>query len=90
MAIQYQARWMSKPRRDSMLKSGAFRNSVVLDTPNGFIVVEPVDSHLGDGEVLAPEVAFTELSDAWCRESRTKLTQARKLLHLDELQPALA
>jgi hypothetical protein len=89
MGTKYQARWVSKPRRDRLLKSGAFRNGILLDTLNGFIIVEPVGSNLGDGEVLAPEVAFSELSEAWCRESRSKLGKARSLLHLDDHQLAL-
>jgi hypothetical protein len=90
MATTYEARWISKPRRDGLLRSGRLRNCIVLDSLNGFIAVEPVGSDFADGEVLSPEDACTELSDAWCREPRSKLTAARNLLHLDDHEPALA
>ncbi len=90
MATQYHARWISKARRDGLLRSGRFRYSVLIDSLNGFIIVEPVGSDLGDGEVLSPEFAFSELTDAWCREPRSKLAHARELLHLDEHSLALA
>ena len=81
----YQARWISKDRRNALLKSRPVVKWLVVDSFNGFIVVEPVGSNLGDGQVLAPDVADCEIRAAWCQDSRAKLTQARKLLHLGDL-----
>jgi hypothetical protein len=55
---------------------------MLLDSYNGFLIVEPAGSNLGDGEVLAPEAANYELSAAWCPGSRVRLTEARRLLGL--------
>jgi hypothetical protein len=85
MRTNYHARWISKARRNALLKSGDVLKCVLLDSFNGFIIVEPVGSDLGDGEVLSTDDADYELRDAWCQESRAKLTQARKLLQLDDI-----
>jgi hypothetical protein len=84
---KYQARRISKSRRDQLLKARAASKGIVLDSINGFILVEPVGSDLGDGEILSPEIANYELSDAWCLDPRAKLAEARRLLHLE---PSLA
>jgi hypothetical protein len=83
MRKPYQARWISKQRVDALRKSGATRHAVFLDSFNGFIVVEPVGSDLGDGEILAPETADYELQPVWCLEPKTKLVEARRLLQLN-------
>jgi hypothetical protein len=84
---KYQARRISKSRRDLLLRARSSSKGIVLDSINGFIMVEPVGSDLGDGEILSPEIANYELSDAWCLDSRAKLAEARRLLHL-ELSPS--
>ena len=47
----------------------------------GFVIVEPVGSNLGDGEVF--ELANYKLCEAWCPTPKSKLLGARKLLGLD-------
>jgi hypothetical protein len=83
MQTQYQARWISKQRRDQLRKSGASAQGILLDSLKGFLIVEPVGSDLGDAELLTREEAYFELSDAWCAESPTKLREARKRLGLE-------
>jgi hypothetical protein len=82
MRGNHQARWISKERRAELKKNGALKDAVLLDSFNGFLIVEPVDSKLGDGPTLSREEADYELRDAWCFDARTKLTQARTLLGL--------
>jgi hypothetical protein len=86
MQTRYQARWLSKPRRDQLRRSGASTQGILLDSLKGFVIVEPVGSNLGDAELLTPEEADFELSDAWCLDSPLKLREARKRLGL-EAQP---
>jgi hypothetical protein len=56
---------------------------VLLDTFNGFLIVEPVGSNLGDGAVLAPEEANYELQEVWYTGPRSKLREARTRLGLE-------
>jgi hypothetical protein len=79
----YHARWLSKKRRDELKKSGNHADAVLLDSLNGFLIVEPVGSNLGDGQVLSREEADYELRDAWCLDTRKKLQQARQRLGLE-------
>jgi hypothetical protein len=83
MQTRYEVRWLSKARRDELRRSGASARGILLDSLKGFLFVEPVESHLGDGEILTPEEADFELSDAWCLEPQRKLREARKLLGLE-------
>ena len=85
MHSTHQARRISKERVITLRRSGALRQSVLLDSYTGLIVVEPRGSNLGDGEVLRPEIADAELSSAWCLDSQTKIQRARQLLGLDVL-----
>jgi hypothetical protein len=85
MRSTYQARRISKERVIALRKSGSLRQSVVLDSYTGLIVVEPRGSNLGDGEVLPPEIADAELSSAWCLDPQSKIQHARQLLRLDAL-----
>jgi hypothetical protein len=78
-------RRLSKARRDELRRSGASGRGILLDSLNGFLIVEPVGSDLGDGEILPHQEADFELSDAWCLESQRKLREARKLLGLEVL-----
>lgn len=79
---QYQARWISKKRADEVRKTGAIRKGVLLDSFNGIIIVEPVGSNLGDGEVMSLDAADYELRPVWVYVAKSKLGEARKLLGL--------
>lgn len=83
MQTKYQARWISRRRADSLRRTGALEQAILLDTFNGFIVVEPADSHLGDGATLTALEADYELQPAWHSGPMTKLRQARQLLGLE-------
>jgi hypothetical protein len=82
MRGDYQARWISKRRLDAVRKSGAITRGVVLDSFNGFLIVEPVGGELGDGPVLTREEADYELRPVWCAGSKAKLKEARRRLGL--------
>lgn len=82
MRCTYQARRISKERVTALRKSGSLRQSVLLDSYTGLIIVEPRGSNLGDGEVLPREIADAELSSAWCLDPQSKIQQARQLLGL--------
>jgi len=78
----YHARWISKRRRDEVRRSSDSSRGIFLDSFNGFLVVEPVASSLGDGPVLSREEADYELRPVWCSEAKPKLREARELLGL--------
>jgi hypothetical protein len=82
MHTGFQARWVSKQRRDNLKRTGRLGRAVLLDSLNGSLIVEPADSHLGDGHVLSREDADFELRDVWCLDAKSKLRQARELLGL--------
>ena len=79
----YQARWISKAQINAIRKSGSSQRGVLIDYRTGFVIVEPVGSNLGDGEVLPRDLADYELREVWCPTSRSKLIEARRLLGLD-------
>jgi hypothetical protein len=83
MRNHFQARWVTKDRVHSLRKSGQLAQGLLIDFFNGFLMVEPVGSRLGDGNVLPKAEADYELSPAWCLSSRAKLAEARKMLGLD-------
>ena len=83
MQTSYQARWVSKQRQNQLRRSGASTHGILLDSLKGFLIVEPVGSNLGDAELLTPEEAYFELSDAWCIDPPSKLREARKRLGLE-------
>jgi hypothetical protein len=78
----YHARRISKPQIGSLRKRGTLTQGVLIDYCTGFLIVEPIGSDLGDGEVLAPEVADYEIQEVWCRMPKAKLAEARRLLGL--------
>jgi len=82
MTQEYQVRWISKQQLDTLRKSRAVTQGIVLDSFNGFLIVEPLGSNLGDGNILSHEEAEYELTPVWCTGPKTKLFQARKLLGL--------
>lgn len=81
MAIIYQARWISKSRRDALRRSPE-KKGVVLDLLGQSVVVEPAGSQLGDGPVLSPGEADYELRAAWCLDGKSRLAEARRRLGL--------
>jgi hypothetical protein len=82
MQTHYQARRISKRRADEVKKSGPIRNAILLDTFNGIIILESVDSPFGDGDVLSPEEADYELQPVWHLGPKARLREARKRLGL--------
>ncbi len=83
MKRAYQARWASRERVDALKRSGQLRQGILLDSFNGFLLVEPAGSNLGDGPILSPREADFELSPAWCPGPPVKLVEARRLLRLE-------
>jgi len=90
MNVGYQAQWVSKAKAESLRRSGVLAGGVLLDSFNGFVVIEPVGSEWGDGKILSTEEADYELSPAWCLESKARVSQARRLLGLDAGQLSVA
>ena len=82
MQSTFQARRISKPRADQVKKSGALGHSMLLDTFNGIIIIEPKDSHLADGDDLPVEEADYELQPVWHLGAKATLREARKRLGL--------
>jgi hypothetical protein len=83
MDTRYHVRWITKPRLTTIRKENRVGNAVVLDSLNGFLIVEPVGSNLGDGDVLSPQDAEWQLSPAFCLAPTAKIAQARRLLGLE-------
>jgi hypothetical protein len=83
MKPAYQARWISKRRLDEIRRTREYRQGIVLDSFNGFLIVEPVGSNLGDGPVLSLEEADYELQPVWCAGAKARLREARERLGLN-------
>jgi hypothetical protein len=83
MHTTYQARRISKRRADEVKKSGASARAILLATFNGFIIVEPMDSDLGDGETLSEQEADYELQPVWHLGPKATLREARTRLGLE-------
>lgn len=56
---------------------------MLLDTFNGIILIEPMDSSLGDGDILNSEEADYELQPVWHLGPIARLREARKRLGLE-------
>jgi hypothetical protein len=82
MRTRYKAQWISKSCRAALRKAGSVKDVLLLDTFEGFIVVEPEGESLGDGPVLGPVECDYELRPAWCAGSLTRLAQAWQRLGL--------
>jgi len=82
MQPDYQIRWISKQRAESVKKAGLGR-ALLLDNINGFLIVEPVGSNLGDGHVLSQREADYELQPVWCTGPKAQLRYARRRLGLE-------
>lgn len=83
MQAQFQARWVSKRRADEVKKSGTLGRSLLINTFNGIIIIEPGGSNLGDGNVLPPEEADYELQPVWHLGPRAVLREARRRVGLE-------
>jgi hypothetical protein len=83
MQPRYHARWVSKDRSQALKRAGYLRESVLLNNPGGFILVEPAGKPLADGPMLSPEDADYELRPAWCLDPPSRLAEARRRLGLD-------
>ncbi len=81
MQTTYQARRISKRRADEVKKSGT--RAILLGTFNGFIIVEPADSQMGDGEILSEQEADYELQPVWHLGPKATLRKARRRLGLE-------
>jgi hypothetical protein len=79
----YQARRVSKQRLEALRKSREIAKSIVIDSMSGFLLIEPIGSNLGDGEMLQPSEADFELHPAWCLVPQSRLNDARKRLGLE-------
>jgi len=88
MNPKFQARWISKQHTHYLKKAGKLKESMVLDSLKGHILVEPAgtDPRRDDG-ILSPDAADYELRHAWCLGPKTQLQKARQLLGL-ALDPA--
>jgi hypothetical protein len=95
MATPFQARWISRERATRLKRAGSLGHAILLDTFNGFLVIEPVGSDIGDGPVLSLEEANYELQGVWYTGPRSRLREARTRLGLEpealaERKPAYA
>ena len=90
MHAKFQACRISKQRIDFLRKSGRMKDAIVLDSFSGFLIVEPVGSDLGDGDVLDATEADFELNTAWCLTTKSRLNEARKRLGLESEAPSEA
>ncbi len=79
----YQARWISRDRLNELRRAGGVGDGMLIDHFRGVVIVEPVGSNLGDGEILTPEAADYELRQVWCLSTPRKLDDARQLLGLE-------
>jgi hypothetical protein len=80
---QYKAQRISKQRAEDLKKHGRLGGSLLMDLFNGFLLVEPADRDLGDGEVLSPPEADYELQPAWYQGPPATLREARRRLGLE-------
>jgi hypothetical protein len=90
MKANFQARRVSRQLVSTLRRSGNLDQGLILDTFKGFIVVEPCNRPLGDGEVLSVQDAVMEIQPAWCLEPKAKVVRAHRLLGLDGMSNGLA
>jgi hypothetical protein len=83
MEQQYQARRISKRRADEVKKTTAPGRSILLNTFNGIILIEPLGADLGDGDVLSQDEANYELQEVWHLGPKTVLREGRRRLGLE-------
>jgi hypothetical protein len=80
---QYKAQRISKHQAEDLKKHGRLGCALLLDLFNGFLLVEPADRDLGDGEVLSSQEADYELQPAWYQGPPATLREARRRLGLE-------
>jgi len=83
MHAEFQARRISKRRADEVKRSAALGRSLLLNTFNGIIIIEPVGKDLGDGDIMSPEEADYELQPVWHLGPKAMLREARRRLGLE-------
>jgi len=83
MQAEFQARRISKRRADEVKRSAALGRSLLLNTFNGIIIIEPVGKDLGDGDIMSPEEADYELQPVWHLGPKAMLREARRRLGLE-------
>ncbi len=83
MSTNHQARWITRQRLDQVKRGGQLEQGILLDTYNGYIVVEPAGSNIGDGAILSENEANFELQDVWYLGPKTRLREARRRLGLE-------
>jgi hypothetical protein len=88
MGPEYQARWVTKQRAEHIKRTGIGQGRLV-DSFKGYILVDSMAGHRGDGQVLSQQEADYELQDVWCAEAKAKLFQARQLLGLAAGEPVM-
>jgi hypothetical protein len=81
--MQYQARWVTRQRAEDLRKHRGLGGALLLDVFNGYIIVEPVGSDLGDGQVLSHQEAEYELQPVWHQGPAATLREARRRLGLE-------
>ncbi len=82
MTAKYRARWATRDRVHALRRAGLLRDSILLDSLRGFIVVEQARQKLADGTLLSSKEADIELSPAWCREAESTVREARRRIGL--------
>lgn len=83
MDNHHQARWISRPRLNILRKTGRLGAAVMLESFNGYLIIEPIGAELGDGEIMSTETADYELQPVWCTGDKVRLREARKRLGLE-------
>lgn len=79
----FQARRISKKRADEVKRSAALGRSLLLNTFNGIIIIEPMGGNLGDGDLLSQDDADYELQPVWHLGPKAMLREARRRLGLE-------
>ena len=83
MRKNYEARWVSRQRYDALRRSGRLGDILLLETTNGYLVIQPSGSDAGDGAALRPQEADYELQAVWFPGPPPLLKKARALLGLE-------
>jgi hypothetical protein len=82
MHLEHRACWVSRNQVAALKRAGVLGQALLLDTFNGFILVEPTGSELANGAVLSPQEADYELQPIWFTGPKATLHEARRRLGL--------
>ena len=74
---------MSRGKAQAIKRAGPKKDTVLLDTFKGIILVEPEGKDWGDGPVLTPAEAAFELQPAWHYGPAVRIREARRRLGLE-------